>query len=335
MPGPPKAILLRPENRFCADCLAAEPRWASVNIGIFLCEVCAGIHRKLGTHVSQVRSVSLDEWRPEWVQMVDRVGNARAKAFYEHNVPQEERFGGRVSLQGGDRIQRLEGEKLEQWVRAKYQELRYAPPGGAEPRLAAASMESSPVVSTAVPWVETPWPTGTTSSPSPAGTSPWGPSAQPSWPHPETSPATISSVWPASVPAVVQSQTFTTWPGVQTTSSSQSSASPSAWPPMPPTTWSSINWPTGALLSAAQSPTTQWSHFQPPTASFSRQDSGHGQVHPGQGQLVQIVGPDSPTGSSCFGCFGPQPNVRWQLCNFTGRRAPEYRRLLSQTSTTF
>ena len=43
------------------------PRWASWNIGVFLCIRCAGIHRNLGVHISKVKSVNLDSWTPEQV----------------------------------------------------------------------------------------------------------------------------------------------------------------------------------------------------------------------------------------------------------------------------
>lgn len=43
------------------------PRWASWNLGIFLCIRCAGIHRNLGVHISKVKSVNLDTWTPEQV----------------------------------------------------------------------------------------------------------------------------------------------------------------------------------------------------------------------------------------------------------------------------
>lgn len=41
-------------NNICADCGAAEPDWASLNLGILLCIECSGVHRNLGVHISKV-----------------------------------------------------------------------------------------------------------------------------------------------------------------------------------------------------------------------------------------------------------------------------------------
>lgn len=45
------------------------PRWASWNLGVFMCIRCAGIHRNLGVHISRVKSVNLDQWTPEQIQV--------------------------------------------------------------------------------------------------------------------------------------------------------------------------------------------------------------------------------------------------------------------------
>lgn len=42
---------------FCTD-----PEWASINLGVLMCIECSGIHRNLGSHISKVRSLDLDEW---------------------------------------------------------------------------------------------------------------------------------------------------------------------------------------------------------------------------------------------------------------------------------
>jgi stromal membrane-associated protein len=61
------SMLREEENKYCADCDSKGPRWASWNLGVFLCIRCAGIHRKLGVHISRVKSVNLDQWTPEQI----------------------------------------------------------------------------------------------------------------------------------------------------------------------------------------------------------------------------------------------------------------------------
>ncbi|KAK9527038.1 hypothetical protein VZT92_015704 [Zoarces viviparus] len=82
------SLLALEENKFCADCESKGPRWASWNLGIFVCIRCAGIHRNLGVHISKVKSVNLDQWTQEQVQCVQEMGNAKAKRLYEAFLPE-------------------------------------------------------------------------------------------------------------------------------------------------------------------------------------------------------------------------------------------------------
>ncbi|CAO2842145.1 unnamed protein product [Amaranthus hypochondriacus] len=83
-----KDLLLQKDNRTCADCGAPDPKWASANIGVFICLKCCGVHRSLGTHISKVLSVTLDEWSDEDIDaMVEVGGNASANSIYEAFIP--------------------------------------------------------------------------------------------------------------------------------------------------------------------------------------------------------------------------------------------------------
>lgn len=105
--------MLRDEdNKYCVDCDAKGPRWASWNLGIFLCIRCAGIHRNLGVHISRVKSVNLDTWTPEQVVTMQSMGNSRARAVYEANMP--------------DNFRRPQTDvALENFIRAKYEHKKY------------------------------------------------------------------------------------------------------------------------------------------------------------------------------------------------------------------
>ncbi|XP_068203406.1 stromal membrane-associated protein 1 isoform X2 [Palaemon carinicauda] len=105
-------LLKDEDNKYCVDCDAKSPRWASWNLGIFLCIRCAGIHRNLGVHISRVKSVNLDTWTPQQVACIQQMGNSRARAVYEANLP--------------DSFRRPQMDSaLEQFVRAKYEAKKY------------------------------------------------------------------------------------------------------------------------------------------------------------------------------------------------------------------
>lgn len=84
-----KDLLLQKDNRLCADCNAPDPKWASANIGVFICLKCCGVHRSLGTHISKVLSVTLDDWSDDEVDaMMEVGGNASANSIYEAYIPE-------------------------------------------------------------------------------------------------------------------------------------------------------------------------------------------------------------------------------------------------------
>lgn len=71
-----------PGNDRCADCAARNPGWASWSLGIFLCMRCASLHRKLGTHISKVKSLSMDSWSNDQVDSMKRNGNANTNRTF-------------------------------------------------------------------------------------------------------------------------------------------------------------------------------------------------------------------------------------------------------------
>lgn len=81
-------LLNLPENRRCADCGDEDPLWASINLGIFICLECSGIHRSLGVHISKVRSVDLDRWDETMADGMAAGGNEKSNAIYNAQLPE-------------------------------------------------------------------------------------------------------------------------------------------------------------------------------------------------------------------------------------------------------
>uniref|UniRef100_A0A670KLL0 Arf-GAP with GTPase, ANK repeat and PH domain-containing protein 3 n=1 Tax=Podarcis muralis TaxID=64176 RepID=A0A670KLL0_PODMU len=104
-------------NSFCVDCDAPNPDWASLNLGALICIECSGIHRNLGTHLSRVRSLDLDDWPLELVMVMTAIGNTLANSVWEgaiENYPKPPPESCR--------------EEKERWIRAKYEQKLFLAP---------------------------------------------------------------------------------------------------------------------------------------------------------------------------------------------------------------
>ncbi|CAG9943880.1 unnamed protein product [Clonostachys rosea f. rosea IK726] len=110
-----KSLLKLEPNKICADCKRNKhPRWASWNLGVFICIRCSGIHRGMGTHISKVKSVDLDSWTDEQMQSILSWGNARANKYFEAKLAP-----GHVPSEA----------KIENFIRTKYELKRWAMEG--------------------------------------------------------------------------------------------------------------------------------------------------------------------------------------------------------------
>ncbi|MCJ1329052.1 hypothetical protein MMC10_005729 [Thelotrema lepadinum] len=111
-----KGLLKIESNKSCADCKRNKhPRWASWNLGIFVCIRCSGIHRGMGTHISRVKSVDLDAWTDEQLQNILKWGNAKANKYWESKLAP-----GHMPSEA----------KIENFIRTKYESKRWVMEGG-------------------------------------------------------------------------------------------------------------------------------------------------------------------------------------------------------------
>lgn len=107
-----KQLLKEEANKTCVDCKSLKnPRWASWNLGCFLCIRCSGIHRSMGTHISKVKSVDLDAWTDEQINSMVNWGNEKCNLYWESKLP-------------GEYIP--DQSKLDNFIRTKYEMKKWA-----------------------------------------------------------------------------------------------------------------------------------------------------------------------------------------------------------------
>ncbi|KAI1409809.1 centaurin beta [Hypoxylon sp. FL1857] len=107
-------------NCWCADCgSGSKVEWVSINLAIILCIECSGIHRSLGTHISKVRSLTLDitSFTPDIVELLLLVGNRVSNMVWEAKLD--------PSLKPGPQATR---EQRLKFITAKYVDRAYVEP---------------------------------------------------------------------------------------------------------------------------------------------------------------------------------------------------------------
>uniref|UniRef100_A0A8C7RQI0 G protein-coupled receptor kinase interacting ArfGAP 2a n=1 Tax=Oncorhynchus mykiss TaxID=8022 RepID=A0A8C7RQI0_ONCMY len=97
-----------------------EPRWASVNRGVLICDECCGVHRSLGRHSSQVRHLTHTPWAPTQLQMVQTLYNNGANSIWEHCLL-DPMMSGKRKANPQDKVHPNKTE----FIKAKYQMLAF------------------------------------------------------------------------------------------------------------------------------------------------------------------------------------------------------------------
>lgn len=107
-------------NCWCADCgSGVKTEWVSINLAIIMCIECSGIHRSLGTHISKVRSLTLDitSFTADIVELLLAVGNRISNTIWEARLD--------ASLKPSPQATR---EQRLKFITAKYVDRAYVAP---------------------------------------------------------------------------------------------------------------------------------------------------------------------------------------------------------------
>ena len=108
-------------NERCCDCNSTESvEWISINLLCVVCIKCSGAHRSLGSHISKVRSLTLDNFTsPEVLHLLlHHVSNANVNSVYESIAPHN-----KITSHSSD-------AERSQFIVDKYKEKMFVDDGG-------------------------------------------------------------------------------------------------------------------------------------------------------------------------------------------------------------
>jgi hypothetical protein len=140
-----KRLLKKKGNKLCMDCGKPHPRWASLLvvpsvhgglegpysanyfIGGFCCLECSGAHRRLGTHLSFVRSVDLDTLKENEVEALELGGNEKVNKIFERNLKiRKDENKENAADSNSSKPDPNSGQKArESYIREKYEKKRF------------------------------------------------------------------------------------------------------------------------------------------------------------------------------------------------------------------
>ncbi|KAI9637227.1 uncharacterized protein MKK02DRAFT_43147 [Dioszegia hungarica] len=279
-----RELVKQPDNKSCADCRKNDARWASWNLGVYVCIRCSGIHRSMGTHISKVKSIDLDIWTPEQMETIQKWGNKRANLYWERHLK-----AGHVPPD----------HKIESFIRSKYESKRWAMEGPppSDPRVLEEGGGTSAFQ---------PTPTPITSAPPPAP-------ASLSKAHPLLSRTTAARASPAAAaPAPTPAPMLDLFGGDDSFSAPAPTAAPTrstARPSAQATTGAAAPGPTPTPTTApTQTPSNLFDlDFRAPTPQSSRPQTAKADILSLYSSSSSSAAPTSGGGSGSF--FSPPPAV--------------------------
>lgn len=120
------------ESNFkCCDCNNTQSvEWISINLLCVLCIKCSGVHRSMGSHISKIRSLTLDNFTsPEILHLLhNNVSNDNVNSIYE-------------SLSSGDKITATSSDQdRSQYITNKYQLKKNVDDGNQSPKISIKSL---------------------------------------------------------------------------------------------------------------------------------------------------------------------------------------------------
>jgi len=81
-------ILEIESNKICNDCGKRDIHWCSINNSVLLCSACARTHKKFNPKISQIKSLEVDSWTKEEIELLKLGGNEKfTKMIKSYYIP--------------------------------------------------------------------------------------------------------------------------------------------------------------------------------------------------------------------------------------------------------